>query len=389
MLPHTLALVSPNSATMYWYISRGAGFTVFILLTIAVSLGILLSLKWRTDAWPRFITVELHPFVQLVAGIFLLIHIVSVLLDTFIQFSLAGILIPLVSTYRPVWLSFGIVAMYLGIALALSSYLKKFIGYRAWRTMHYGGFAVWLLALVHGVTTGSDTRAPWATALYAGSALLVTGLLAIRFGGVPIRLGEPPRWRPRVVLSLAASLVIAGFLTSIGPDARGWAARAQSLHLPGRSAPPVSAARILLPHTFQESISGTSQVDQNAPQLQGGTALLHMHFTTGGGLPLTLSYGLLLAQAAGGAQFVRGDFSATPTSLAWNCSGSVTYRAPDTLDGTCTFPNRAIEIVSRFRLDNSGAATGRVAGMPAAGPNGRADSEGSSDTNDSGTGSST
>ncbi len=103
---------------------------------------------------------------QLVAGIFLLIHIISVLLDTFIQFSLAGILIPLVSTYRPVWLSLGIVAMYLGVALAISSYLKRFIGYRAWRTMHYAGFAVWLLALIHGITTGSDTRAPWATAIY-------------------------------------------------------------------------------------------------------------------------------------------------------------------------------------------------------------------------------
>jgi hypothetical protein len=112
-----------------------------------------------------------------------------------------------------------------------------------------------------------------------------------------------------------------------------------------------------------------------------------MHLTTSGNL--TLSYGLLLAQAAGGAQFVRGDFSATPRSLAWNCSGSVTFRAPDTLDGTCTLPNRTIEIVSRFRLDNSGGVTGEVSGMPAAGANGRADSEGSADTNDSGAGTST
>lgn len=370
----TIALVSPGSATVYWYISRGAGFTVFILLTVAVSLGILLSLKWRSDAWPRFITNELHPFVQLVAGIFLLIHIISVLLDSFIQFTLAGILIPLVSTYRPVWLSLGIVAMYLGVALALSSYLKRFIGYRTWRTMHYAGFAVWLLALIHGITTGSDTRAPWATGIYAGSALLVTGLLAIRFGGVPIPLGDPPRWRPRVVLGLATSLVVAGFLTSIGPDARGWAARAQALHLPGRDATPVAAAQALLPHTFQEAISGTAQLDQTAQQLQPGTSLLHMHLTTGGNPPLTISYGLLLAQAQGGAQFVRGTFSATPASLAWNCSGTVTYRAPDLLDSTCTLPNRTIEIVSRFQLDDNGGVTGQVTGAPAAGAGGQSTS---------------
>ena len=376
----TLALVSPGSATIYWYISRGAGFTVFILLTVAVSLGILLSLKWRTDAWPRFITNELHPFVQLVAGIFLLIHITSVLLDSFIQFSLAGILIPLVSTYRPVWLSLGIVAMYLGVALAISTYLKRFIGYRAWRTMHYAGFAVWLLALIHGITTGSDTRAPWATGIYAGSALLVTGLLAIRFGGVPIPLGDPPRWRPRVVLGLAASLAIAGFLTSIGPDARGWAARAQSLHLPGDNATPVAAVIIVLPRTFQEAITGTAQVDQTTPQLQPGTSLLNMHLTTSGNPPLTISYGLLLAQAQGGTQFVRGTFSATPTSLAWNCSGAVTYRPPDMLDASCKLPGRTVQIVSRFQLDNNGGVTGQVTGAPAAGSNGGSTSGGSPST---------
>ena len=380
-----LALISPGSATIYWYISRGAGFTVFILLTVAVALGMLLSLKWRSDAWPRFITNELHPFVQLVAGVFLAIHIVSVLLDSYIQFSVAGILIPLVSTYRPVWLAFGIVAMYLGVALAVSSYLKRFIGYRVWRSMHYAGFAAWLLALVHGITTGSDTRAPWATAIYAGSALLITGLLAIRFGGVPIPLGQPPRWRPRVVMALAASLVTAGFLTSIGPGARGWAARAQALHLPGRSAPAVTAARIVLPPTFKGAINGTAQVDQNAPQLQAGTSLLQMHLTSNGSVPLKLSYGLLLAQVAGGAQFVRGAFSATPPSLEWNCSGTVTYRSPDVLDGTCKLPNRTVEIVSHFQLDNTGTVTGQVSGMPAAGANGQADAEGSTDTNDSGT----
>ncbi len=367
MPAQSLGLVSPGSATVYWYISRGAGFTVFILLTVAVSLGILLSLKWRTDAWPRFITNELHPFVQLVAGIFLLIHIISVLLDSFIQFTPAGIVIPLVSTYRPVWLSLGIVAMYLGVALALSSYLKRFIGYRVWRTMHYAGFAVWLLALIHGITTGSDTRAPWATGIYAGSALLITILLAIRFGGVPIPLGDPPRWRPRVVLGLATSLLVAGFLTSIGPDARGWAARAQGLHLPGRDATPVAAAQISLPRTFQEAIRGTAQLDQTTPRLQPGTSLLNMHLTTSGDPLLTISYGLLLAQAQGGTQFVRGTFSATPASLAWNCSGTVTYRAPNMLDGSCTLPSGSVQIVSRFQLDNNGGVTGQVTGTPAAG----------------------
>jgi predicted ferric reductase len=206
----TLFLASPQKATVYWFVARGSGFVVFGLLTVAVCLGLLLALRWRTDAWPRMITEELHPFVLIVAAVFLCLHVVSVFLDTFIHFQWYQVLIPFTSSYRVVWLSLGIIAMYLGAALALSIYLRPFIGYRAWRTMHYAGFLAWILALTHGLTMGTDAGSPWAIALYGGSALLVVGLLAIRFGGVP-RTGS------RVAFSGSDSGRVSGSCRSVGP----------------------------------------------------------------------------------------------------------------------------------------------------------------------------
>jgi hypothetical protein len=378
----TLLLANPQKATVYWFVARGSGFVVYGLLTVAVCLGLLLALRWRTDAWPRMITEELHPFVLIVAAVFLCLHIVSVFLDTFIHFQWYQVLIPFTSSYRVVWISLGIIAMYLGAALALSIYLRPFIGYRAWRTMHYAGFLAWSLALVHGIATGTDASSPWAIAIYGGSVLLVVALLAIRFGGVPISLGSPPRLRVPVLVSLSALLILGGYLATAGPWAPGWASRAQGL-LSQSSPPLVAAVPLTVPASFSAPVSGTAHVE-NPGSLQQGTGLLHMRLTSHGRYRTSLGYALLLAAVQGGAQFIRGIYSLAPANLAWNCSGTVTYRPPDVLDSTCVVPRvRTTEIVTRFRLSPSGVVSGGVTAVPAAKPGQPSDGEGQGD-NDTG-----
>ncbi|GAC1629356.1 MAG: hypothetical protein NVS4B2_11380 [Chloroflexota bacterium] len=378
IFPLTFAVVDPQKATVYWYVARGSGFVVFALLTFAVCLGLLLSLRWRTDAWPRVITEDLHQFILLTAGVFLTIHVVSTLLDTFIHFRWYEVLIPFTSSYRSIWLSLGIVSMYLGAALALSIYLRPFIGYRAWRTMHYAGFLAWSLALIHGLTTGTDARAPWAKAVYIGSILLIVALLAVRFGGIPVRLGSPPRLRMAALASLAALLLLGGRLVVVGPWAPGWASRAQAL--PFRSNPPRAAMATLgVPESFREPVSGTAQVE-NSPSVQQGTGLLHLQLALHGRYPSRLSYAFLLAASQSGPQFIRGIFSLAATNLAWSCSGTATFQPPDVVDSTCTMPgHRTTEVVTRFRISRSGVVSGTVTVVPSAKPKGLSDNEGRGD----------
>jgi hypothetical protein len=360
----TVALASPQSVTLYWYVVRGSGFVVFILLTTGVVLGLLMSLRWRTDAWPRIITEELHRYIMLVAGTFLVLHIGSTLLDSYVHFQLYQVFVPFTSGYRVIWMSAGIVSMYFALALFVSIYVRRFIGYRVWRTMHYGGFVAWLLALVHGIATGTDTKAHWTLAIYGGTALIVAVLLAVRAGGLPLHIGRPVPWRPRVVAALGAALLLGALLVENGPLQRGWAARAG-----GAIAPPVTAAAAASapPSSFQDTMTGTADV-QSPGALQQGTELLHLQVQADGSYPVTASYGILLAGGFGGSQFIRGVFSLAPRSLGWTCSGAVSFQPPNTFASTCSPPaGPALHVVTQFTIDQSGSVTGQVQASPASG----------------------
>jgi len=171
------------AANYTWYVARAGGILAFVLLTTSVVLGLLLSGKARLAGWPRFALEDVHRFVGLLAGTFILIHVGALLFDSYLPFSLTSLLIPGIAPYRPVSVAFGVVGAELLAALALTNRYRKTLSYRFWRRAHYLNFAVWLLALVHGIAAGTDRGTTWALALYIGSASVVTGLTASRFAG--------------------------------------------------------------------------------------------------------------------------------------------------------------------------------------------------------------
>jgi predicted ferric reductase len=163
-----------------WDIARAGGFTAYILLTLAVVVGLALSTHIQSPSrWPRLLNSELHNFLTLLSTIFLVVHILATWIDPFTNFSWNEILIPLASHYRPVWMAFGIVTLYLGIAIGISTWLRPHIGYKLWRRLHVLTLGIFALASVHGIGTGSDTQTPWALGIYLVSIVLV-GLLVCR-----------------------------------------------------------------------------------------------------------------------------------------------------------------------------------------------------------------
>ena len=71
------------------------------------------------------------------------------------------------------------------LALALANRYRARLSYAFWRRTHYANFAVWLLALAHGITVGTDTDTSWALVLYLGAAGVVSGLTTWRLLGPP------------------------------------------------------------------------------------------------------------------------------------------------------------------------------------------------------------
>ena len=167
--------------TVTWNVARAGGLTAYVLLTLAVLLGLALSTGLQSPArWPRLINNELHNFVTLLSTVFLGIHILAVWLDPFTKFGWRDILVPLASSYRPVWMALGIVGLYLGLAIGLSTLLRPRIGYTWWRKLHVLTLGIFVLATIHGIGTGSDTQTWWALSVYIVSTLLVGVLLCRR-----------------------------------------------------------------------------------------------------------------------------------------------------------------------------------------------------------------
>ena len=64
--------------------------------------------------------------------------------------------------------------------VGLSLYVRRWIGYRLWRAIHYLSFGVFLLALIHGLLSGTDSASVWARDLYWTSGVTLTGLTLYR-----------------------------------------------------------------------------------------------------------------------------------------------------------------------------------------------------------------
>jgi sulfoxide reductase heme-binding subunit YedZ len=147
--------------TAYWFLTRGSGIVALILLTLSVALGVANVRRVQSDRVPRFVVNAIHRNASLLAIVFLAVHIVTVLLDSYEPIQLVDVVLPFTAGYRPFWLGLGAIAFDLLIAVTVTSVLRRHIGYRAWRATHWLAYACWPIALAHGLGTGSDAGTLW------------------------------------------------------------------------------------------------------------------------------------------------------------------------------------------------------------------------------------
>ena len=173
-------MITPLGAaggSLYWYLTRSTGAVALVLLTLALVLGVLDVRRFSTPNWPRFLTDSLHRTSSLLALAFLVIHILTSVLDSFAPISLTDAFIPFVGSYRPFWLGLGAVSFDLILAVIVTSLLRARMGYNTWRAVHWLTYASWPIALLHGFGTGSDVKSAWLMILSV--ICLVAVLLAI------------------------------------------------------------------------------------------------------------------------------------------------------------------------------------------------------------------
>ena len=173
VLSHLFAFDSEN---VVWYITRSAGFIAYLLLWLSTVWGLAIPGKIFDRVLHRSFTFEFHQFISLLSLGFLALHVLILLVDQYMPYTLAQIFVPFVSPYRPLWVGIGVIALYLTVLVTVTFYLRQWIGMKTFRFIHYSSLIGYLGATAHSFFSGTDSGLPIAWLMYAGTFLVVVFL---------------------------------------------------------------------------------------------------------------------------------------------------------------------------------------------------------------------
>jgi predicted ferric reductase len=211
--------VSSLSANPLWFATRATGTIALVLLTATVVLGIAGAGRYAPRRLHRFEVAALHRNLSVLTLVFLAIHILTALADSYVHLGWLSAVLPFMSPYRRLWVGLGTVAFDLLLAVALTSAIRLRLGAARWKAVHWLAYAAWGIALFHQAGTGTDTKLAPQLLLTAGcvAAVVLTCWWRLHAAG-------PGHVLRRAWLAAAAGalpVILFAFLVS-GPLAPGW-----------------------------------------------------------------------------------------------------------------------------------------------------------------------
>lgn len=163
-----------------WAFGRVSGFMSLALFTVTVLLGILNRSGRPLLTIPRFSVALIHRNFALLATLFLVLHVGSLMLDSYAKLNVTDVVVPFLGAFKPFWQGLGTVAFDLVVAIVATSLLRHRLGQRTFRAIHWFTYVMWPIALVHAIGNGTDGTGRWFLLLAAGSVAAVGGALAWR-----------------------------------------------------------------------------------------------------------------------------------------------------------------------------------------------------------------
>ena len=220
----TTSLTDQQNAT--WYLIRALGITGYVLITISMAWGIVLSSRMVKDWSPGPLSMLLHSTVSWLGLIFGFGHAILLMADKFFAYSLGDILIPFTGPYRPIEVGLGTLAFWILLIVTPSFALRKrLFSHRAWRLLHYTSYAAFLMVTLHGLLAGTDGTHLGFRLLMGISVLVTVLLLAYRIRtrqgrSVPGRALRPKARRARLRVARSRAGSATAGLETAGPGIR-------------------------------------------------------------------------------------------------------------------------------------------------------------------------
>jgi predicted ferric reductase len=185
------------NSTWLWYATRATGIVALVLLTATMVLGMATVKRVKARHWPGFAQQEIHRRISMLSVVFLALHVLTSVLDTFVSIGWASVLIPFTSSYDRFWVGAGTVALDLMVAVFVSSLLRARMKPGTWRAVHWLAYLSWPVALAHTFGMGTDAGESWVIGLGVACILSVVVALiwrlhqAYRPLPTPIPVGPP------------------------------------------------------------------------------------------------------------------------------------------------------------------------------------------------------
>lgn len=368
------ASVFVSHGTALWYLTRATGLVSLILLSGTVILGIISSVGWTAHRWPRFLSQAVHRNLSLFCLALIGIHIVTTVADGFVPIGYLDAFVPFLTPYRPLWIGLGALAFDMLLAVAITSGLRRRIGTRTWRGVHYLAYVCWPIAVLHGLGSGTDTRLPTMVLIEVVCIASVVGAVAWR---IVAARGMPNVGRLATAGATMVVVIGIGVFAVAGPLRPGWSKRAgtsaalltqiaakfaaQSAVSPsGTSASPTvpsttpPASTSALPTVpFTASVTGT--VATSSPNSAGDVTVQLTLQVQGTNAPLVV-------RLSGPA--VNGGVSMTTSNVTFGTEqGAVTGLDGSNVQATVSGPGGRVDLALQLTIDqNAGTISGSVSG---------------------------
>jgi DMSO/TMAO reductase YedYZ heme-binding membrane subunit len=177
----------------WWYTARASGLVAWGLVVASCTWGLLHALRTfgrrPTPAW----MLSTHRYLSALALVFVAVHVVAILADDFVDFGLADVFVPMVSSWHPLAVAWGIVGLYVLVVVEATSLARQHLSQKTWRSIHMLSYVLLALVTIHLLTAGTDANdlLPTASAVLIGvaavfgAAMLLTWRTAPRASKMP------------------------------------------------------------------------------------------------------------------------------------------------------------------------------------------------------------
>ena len=174
----------------WWFLARASGIVSWALLSATIVWGTLLTTRvLRQIDRPAWL-LDLHRWLAGLAVVGVALHLAALVADTYVKFDIASLFVPMASKWKPGAVTWGIIAMYMLVAIQGTSLLMKKLPRELWRYVHMSSYAMFGLVSVHSFLAGTDASAHMFVTF--GTVVIVFVIIALA-----IRILTASRKKPR------------------------------------------------------------------------------------------------------------------------------------------------------------------------------------------------